>query len=167
MNSASIGVEIANGGHAFGLPPFPEEQIAAVVALCQDLLSRRAIARDRVLAHSDIAPSRKRDPGEAFPWRRLCAAGVAEGVEPEPIREDVGLAEGDEGPGVAAFQRGLAAYGYDCAATGRYDAATATIVQAFQRRFRAMRVDGAADRSTVETLRRLLGPQRAQAMEWG
>src|SRR6185437_953126 len=69
INSRSIGIEIVNGGHDFGLPEFPKRQIAAVIALCRGIIARRSIARHRVLAHSDVAPSRKRDPGEKFPWR--------------------------------------------------------------------------------------------------
>ncbi len=68
LNSASLGIEIVNGGHDAGLPPFAEAQIEAVIALCRDLAARHAIRPERILAHSDIAPQRKRDPGERFPW---------------------------------------------------------------------------------------------------
>ena len=76
MNSVSIGVEICNPGHDGGLPAFPEAQIEAVVALCRDIAARWAVRPERVLAHSDVAPARKRDPGEAFPWGALWRAGV-------------------------------------------------------------------------------------------
>src|SRR3981081_4359855 len=75
VNSRSIGIEIGNQGHDFGCPEFPDAQIAAVIALCRDILARSSIAAHRVLAHSDTAPDRKRDPGEAFPWRRPDDAG--------------------------------------------------------------------------------------------
>jgi N-acetylmuramoyl-L-alanine amidase len=156
LNSASIGIEIANPGHEFGAPPFPGDQIAAVIALCRDLCARRRIAPERVLAHSDIAPARKRDPGEAFPWAALHKAGVAHWVPPAPIGGDVGLRVGDSGQDVAALQDMLARYGYEAVPSGHYDQATENVVRAFQRRFRPARVDGAADRSTVETLRRLI-----------
>ena len=71
VNSASIGVEIANSGHDGGLPPFTGAQIAATIALVKDISSRWNIRPERVLAHSDVAPARKRDPGERFPWARL------------------------------------------------------------------------------------------------
>jgi N-acetylmuramoyl-L-alanine amidase len=77
VNSRSIGVEIVNGGHDFGLPDFPDAQIDAVIALLRDILARRSLAPSRVVGHSDVAPGRKQDPGEKFPWQRLAEAGVA------------------------------------------------------------------------------------------
>ena len=84
LNSASIGIEIVNAGHPGGLPPYPDAQVASVIALCRDVVGRHAIARDRVLAHSDVAPGRKLDPGERFPWDRLHANGVGLWVPPRP-----------------------------------------------------------------------------------
>jgi N-acetylmuramoyl-L-alanine amidase len=109
-----------------------------------------------VLAHSDIAPERKRDPGERFPWGELARAGIGLCVAPEPIVDGATLKPGDRGPPVAALQRSLADYGYGIAPTGRFDAATQDVVAAFQRHFRPARVDGIADLSTVATLRKLL-----------
>ncbi|MGQ3672064.1 N-acetylmuramoyl-L-alanine amidase [Xanthobacter sp. TB0136] len=155
-NSRSIGIEIVNPGHSGGLPPYPEAQIAAVVELCRDILSRHAIRADRVLAHSDVAPARKHDPGENFPWERLHAAGIGHLV---PEAEMVGgrfFMVGDEGQPVAALQAMLALYGYDVEVNGRYDAAMETLVTAFQRHFRRSRVDGVADAGTILTLRNLL-----------
>src|SRR6266566_5314409 len=71
INSRSIGIEIANPGHGLGYPDFPPAQIAAVIGLCRDLVTRHRIRADRVLAHSDVAPERKMDPGEKFPWAEL------------------------------------------------------------------------------------------------
>jgi N-acetylmuramoyl-L-alanine amidase len=155
-NSRSIGIEIANPGHDYGYPDFPDAQIVAVIALCRDILARRPMRPHRVVAHSDVAPSRKQDPGEKFPWARLHAAGIGHWVEPAPLGGDRGLGPGDEGPTVAALQSALAAYGYGVAASGRFDKTTSDVVIAFQRHFRPARVDGIADRSTIETLRRLL-----------
>ena len=76
INSCSIGIEIANPGHPGGLPPYPVGQISAVLELCRDICERWSIRPDRVLAHSDVAPGRKIDPGELFPWRRLAAEGL-------------------------------------------------------------------------------------------
>jgi N-acetylmuramoyl-L-alanine amidase len=156
INSRSIGIEIANPGHDSGYPDFPERQIDAVIALCRDILARRPMRPDRVVAHSDVAPSRKNDPGEKFPWQRLHAAGIGHWVAPAPPGDDRGLAKGDRGPAVAELQSLLAAYGYGVGASGRFDQATRDVVVAFQRHFRPARVDGIADRSTIETLRRLL-----------
>lgn len=155
INSRSIGIEIHNRGHEADYPDFPEAQMDAVIALCRDIVGRLAIAPERVLAHSDVAPRRKLDPGERFDWRRLHEAGVGHWVEPEPVGEDAGLGQGDEGEAVLALQRELAAYGYDVPQSGQFDAATGATVTAFQRHFRPARVDGRADRSTCATLARL------------
>ena len=79
INSCSIGIEIANPGHNFGYPDFPPRQIAAVIALCRGIFTRHRIPNDRVLAHSDVAPSRKQDPGEKFPWRCCTSPASASG----------------------------------------------------------------------------------------
>jgi N-acetylmuramoyl-L-alanine amidase len=161
INSRSIGIEIANPGHDGGYPDFPDVQIDAVIALCRDILARRPMRADRVVAHSDVAPSRKNDPGEKFPWQRLHAAGIGLWVEPAPLGDDGGLAKGAHGPAVAALQSSLAAYGYGIAPSGRFDQAMHDVVVAFQRHFRPARVDGIADRSTIETLHRLLAARGA------
>jgi N-acetylmuramoyl-L-alanine amidase len=156
FNSRSVGIEIGNKGHDFGCPEFPEAQIAAVIALCRDILSRWPIAPHHVLAHSDVAPDRKRDPGERFPWRRLAEAGVGLWVEPAPDAGGVTLRLDDRGDAVADLQRALADYGYGIAATGRYDPATQEIVTAFQRHYRPERIDGIADVAMVKTLETLI-----------
>jgi len=162
MNSASIGVEIVHPGHA-DPRPFPARQIEAVTRLALDICARRAIRPERVLAHSDIAPSRKIDPGEFFPWDALARAGVGHWVAPAPERDGAALAFGDAGEEVAALQRRLAAYGYRIPETGAYDEATVQVVAAFQRHFRPARVDGRADFSTRATLDDLLLAMKEQA----
>jgi N-acetylmuramoyl-L-alanine amidase len=162
INSCSIGIEIANPGHEFGYPPFPMHQIAAVTALCRSIMTRFTIPAERVLAHSDVAPSRKQDPGEKFPWRALHDSGVGHWVKPMPISEEgTTLAPGDSGDAIAAMQSSLAKYGYGIMANGVYDSATRDVVAAFQRHFRPQRVDGIADPSTQKTLQELLD-QRGQ-----
>lgn len=156
LNGRSIGVEIVNAGHAGGLPPFPDAQVEAVIALARDLVGRWGIRPERVLAHSDIAPERKEDPGERFPWDRLHRAGIGHWVEPAPFGDGRFLSPGEEGRPVEALQAMLALYGYDCPVSGRYDSRTAAVVTAFQRHFRQTRVDGVADASTITTLRDLL-----------
>lgn len=152
LNSASIGIEIVNPGHDGGLPPFPEAQIAAVIALCRDIVARRAIAPDRILAHSDIAPGRKVDPGERFPWTQLAAEGVGLWRAPAPDSPGLILAFGATGAPVTALQQNLAALGYGLDQTGLYDARTKIVVEAFQRRWRPQRVDGVADAGTRATI---------------
>src|SRR5215470_3459215 len=142
INSRSVGIEIVNPGHDGGYPDFPDRQIAAVTALCRDVLKRWSMRADRVVAHSDVAPSRKQDPGEKFPWARLHAAGVGHWVEAAPLGEPRGLALGDSGAAVAELQAPLVKYGYGIPSIGRYDQAMHDVVAAFQRHFRPARVDG-------------------------
>ena len=156
INSHSIGIEIINGGHDYGLPAFPDAQIEAVIALCGDIAARWGIAPQRILGHSDTAPGRKVDPGERFPWDRLHAAGIGHWVEPSAIRGGRFLSAGEAGQPVEALQSMLVLYGYGLEINGVYDEQTEKCVAAFQRHFRPERVDGVADMSTVETLHRLL-----------
>jgi N-acetylmuramoyl-L-alanine amidase len=157
INSCSIGIEVVNPGHELGYPDFPGRQVEGVIALCRDIISRHAIRPDRILAHSDIAPARKKDPGEKFPWHRLHSCGIGLWVDPAPVGDDGGsLKPGDEGEAVAQLQSALADYGYGIAPSGHFDRSTAEVVGAFQRHFRPARVDGVADQSTVKTLEALL-----------
>jgi len=156
INSCSIGIEIANPGHEYGYRDFPKRQIAAVTALCRGILTRNVIPAERVLGHSDVAPSRKQDPGEKFPWRTLYDSGVGNWVRPAKIVDGPLLALGDRGDAVAAMQRSLAEYGYGVAVNGNYDSAMHEVVTAFQRHFRPERVDGVTDVSTRTTLQDLL-----------
>ena len=158
MNSASVGIEIVNGGHDYGLPPFPDAQIVAVIRLCQDIMTRHAMPPAHVLAHSDIAPGRKRDPGERFPWARLAANGV--GLWPavpdrgQAFHPDV--SPGHHGTAVRQLQERLAAIGYGLETDGVFGPETETVVRAFQRRYRPDRVDGVADGPTLARLDALL-----------
>ena len=156
INSCSIGVEIVNGGHDYGLPPYPLRQIAAVIALCKGIIIRRNIPRHRVVGHSDISPGRKQDPGEKFPWELLAASGVGQYVAPARIEHGPTMAVGAAGDNVRALQEALASYGYGVAVSGIYDFATVEVVSAFQRHFRPALIDGVADVSTVTTLKNLL-----------
>ncbi len=156
INSRSIGIEIANGGHPAGLPGFPDAQIEALITLCRGILSRNPIPPHRVLAHSDVSPGRKLDPGERFPWARLAAAGVGHFVEPVAIGDGRFFQKGDQGAAVEALQAMLALYGYGIDVSGAFDQRTENVVAAFQSHFRPARVDGVADRSTIETLKALL-----------
>ncbi|MDP2802945.1 MAG: N-acetylmuramoyl-L-alanine amidase [Phreatobacter sp.] len=156
INSRSIGIEIVNPGHEWGYRPFPEAQIAAVINLSRDILTRHAIAPACILAHSDTAPGRKQDPGELFPWQRLADEGVGLWVPPAPLQPGPTYRRGEEGPPVQALQALLGMAGYGLTVTGVFDAATEAVVTAFQRHWRQERVDGIADASTLRTLRDLL-----------
>ncbi|MFT3733200.1 MAG: N-acetylmuramoyl-L-alanine amidase [Hyphomicrobium sp.] len=164
INSHSIGIEIHNPGHQLGYPEFPAKQMKAVIALSTDIVRRHHIAPDNILAHSDVAPGRKIDPGEKFNWLQLAKEGLGLWVRPLPVRaDDPGLGLGAEGPAVLAAQQNLAAYGYDVDANGRLDADTEKVLKAFQLHFRPRRVDGRLDRSTEVTLERLLEASRRRA----
>jgi N-acetylmuramoyl-L-alanine amidase len=142
LNRVSIGIEIVNPGHEFGYRPFPAAQMAAVEALCRDILSRHRIPPHRVVGHSDIAPDRKSDPGELFDWPGLARVGI--GIWPEPAP---GIARRrGQGVGVLERTRGLAnlgAVGYCVSAAN-----PAIAVAAFQRRYRPERWDGLLDGET-------------------
>jgi len=146
LNDASIGIELVNPGHEWGYRPFTEAQYAACIELCRAILARWPIPARRVLAHSDVAPDRKQDPGELFDWARLAAAGI--GLWPAP-------GEGRRRP-VATLQRQLREVGYEVPQHGRLDAATRCVIGAFQRHFRPTCVDGVADRDTRARLDGLL-----------
>jgi len=138
INARSIGIELVNPGHEFGYRAFGEAQMAALIALCLGLLERHAIVSWRVLGHSDIAPARKDDPGELFPWQRLADAGI--GLWPKR----------GEDPGAAAVSGLLTQYGYDP------EAPPEKLVTAFQRHFRPSCVDGMADAETRAMLSGLI-----------
>ncbi|MGL5448397.1 MAG: peptidoglycan recognition protein family protein, partial [Rhabdaerophilum sp.] len=126
------------------------------IQLVADIKSRWKIADSRILAHSDIAPGRKIDPGETFPWAKLHEAGL--GLWPKPIAAPAHLPTyrlGDEGMPVAALQSMFAGFGYRIDITGVYDQRTFDVVTAFQRHWRQERVDGVADGETVSRLRQL------------
>jgi len=156
INSHSIGIEIVNPGHEFGYRSFPRKQIASVIELCKEIADRRRIPGHGVLAHSDVAPGRKVDPGDKFPWRQLAKAGVGHFVAPARAGGKPVLASGDDEAAVEELQSMLSLYGYRIDITGVFDEQTGVVVAAFQRHFRPRRIDGLADRSTIDTLRRLL-----------
>ncbi|MFN4090227.1 MAG: N-acetylmuramoyl-L-alanine amidase [Alphaproteobacteria bacterium] len=153
LNDVSVGIEIVNPGHEWGYRPFPAEQMRAVTGLSRAILARHPIPPDRVVAHSDIAPDRKQDPGELFDWRGLARAGI--GLWPD-------IADAPAAPAAAGdVQAALAAFGYDCPRTGDLDAATRIVLTAFQRRFRPSRIDGGADADCLARLRALLAQRDA------
>lgn len=140
LNDRSIGIEIVNPGHEWGYRPFPQAQMAAVLALCAGILRRHPIPKRNVVGHSDIAPDRKQDPGELFPWAWLAAQGV--GLWTEEV-----AAPGD-------ISEDLAAIGYDMGCP------LPVVVAAFQRHFLPERVTGEADARTAgraSAIRRLTG----------
>jgi N-acetylmuramoyl-L-alanine amidase len=135
VNARSIGIELVNPGHEYGYRAFPDVQVAALVRLSQGIVMRHPIATSQVLAHSDVAPARKEDPGELFPWEKLAAAGI--GLWPQGIAGEVG-------------PEGLVRYGYDP------DAPQDKVITAFQRHFRPTRLDGKWDAECAALLASLI-----------
>ena len=149
INARSIGIELVNPGHEFGYRDFPRTQIDSLIRLARDILERHPIPPRNVVGHSDVAPSRKTDPGERFPWHALAEAGI--GLWPTPVSTPAAAETfdpDDVGPAIAAAQRQLRRYGYGLEATGILDEPTVQILVAFQRHFRPDRVDGLLDAET-------------------
>jgi N-acetylmuramoyl-L-alanine amidase len=142
VNARSIGIEIVNPGHEFGYRAFPTEQIDALIALSKGILSRHPIPARRVLGHSDIAPDRKEDPGELFPWHQLAAAGV--GLWPLERKAVLPI----------SFEKALRRYGYGIRPDTR--ASLEQAIVAFQRHFRPGRLDGVMDAECESILAGLL-----------
>ncbi|GAA4051343.1 N-acetylmuramoyl-L-alanine amidase [Parerythrobacter jejuensis] len=131
VNSASIGIELDHPGHALGYRDFAEAQIDALVPLLHRIVQQYDIPRANVVAHSDVAPARKTDPGELFPWDRLAEYGLCL-AKPDKIEQ------GDPFDNDAAFYLALERFGYDI--TDGHKA-----VEAFQRRWRPELIDGKVD----------------------
>jgi N-acetylmuramoyl-L-alanine amidase len=148
INARSIGIELVNPGHEFGYRDFTAQQIDSLVILCTDILARHAIAPERVLGHSDVAPARKQDPGERLDWAALARAGI--GLWPVPTATDDATA-GNAPKAESAFLEQLALFGY---ATD--DAPPQEVIAAFQRHFRPSAVTGQADAECAGRLAALL-----------
>lgn len=144
INSASVGIEIVNPGHEWGYRPFPDTQMEVLIPLVHDIMQRHQITRGNVVGHSDIAPARKQDPGELFPWSRLARLRLA---LPRPTKNLMDPHWTDAG-----FMLALERFGYDIAEP---EAA----VIAFQRRFRPERIDGVIDGECRAILLALLLPR--------
>ncbi len=121
INSHSIGIELVNPGHEWGYRPFTGHQMKSLTVLCKDIMARHGMDPENVLAHSDVSPARKEDPGEYFPWHELARHGV--GVWPSPADEDAVKAAGIN------IERALHDFGYDPRVTLRQK------ITAFQRHF--------------------------------
>ncbi len=159
LNDRSIGIEIVNPGHEWGYRDFPVMQLAVVCDLCLEILSRHPIPQRNVVAHSDVAPDRKEDPGEKFDWEGFAANGV--GMWPAGV-PDLGTGGAvRDAANLRDVRRALSDIGYDVGPAGPLDPALATVLRAFQRHWRPETVNGQADAGTLARLlgvARLIGP---------
>jgi N-acetylmuramoyl-L-alanine amidase len=150
VNARSIGIELVNPGHEFGYIPFTDEQIGSLIDLARGILSRHPIPRARVIGHSDVAPARKTDPGELFPWQQLADYGI--GVWPAPSARFAGTSPVNGGGKLTAND--LARFGYGI--PPEVDVPMPSIITAFQRHFRPTNVSGLWDSECGDVLARLL-----------
>jgi N-acetylmuramoyl-L-alanine amidase len=164
LNSSSIGIEIVNPGYRDTSSgrvwmPYPQAQIDALIALVRQIAARHGIKPENILGHSDIAPQRKQDPGPMFPWRQLAAAGLV--VWPDAAKVAAARPAFEQAlPDVRWFQGRLAQHGYAVPQTGELDAATRTVLAAFQMKYRPARFDGMPDAETAALLDALTAPPR-------
>lgn len=148
MNSASIGIELVNPGHQYGYRAFPSAQIEVLRKLVSNIVERHHLSpRTCLLAHADVAPERKEDPGELFPWRELAEQGL--GLWPIPQSVDYGHANDDE------VQNHLIGIGYNCSSSGHYDLSTRAALLAFQRHYEPNNLTGTPEKETIARLRAL------------
>jgi N-acetylmuramoyl-L-alanine amidase len=158
LNARSIGIEIVNAGHEWGYRDFPALQMAVVCDLCLAILSRHAISARNIVAHSDVAPDRKEDPGEKFDWRGLAKNGV--GIWPQNVIDLGTTGEVRDAGSLRDVRAALADIGYRVAPEGELDPALTAVLRAFQRHWRPEAITGQAD---AGTLARLLGVRRLVA----
>jgi N-acetylmuramoyl-L-alanine amidase len=152
VNARSIGIEIVNPGHEFGYIPFAEPQIAALVELSQGIVARHPIPPACVVAHSDIAPARKEDPGELFPWKRLAENGV--GLWPSISSPLCRTVDARNAHWVGDGAGDLARFGYGLPPD--VDVPVDKVITAFQRHFRPTKLDGVWDVECTAILSTLL-----------
>ena len=146
LNNQSIGIELVNKGHQFGYENFPKKQISKLVILCKILIKKYKIKKTNILGHSDIAPLRKMDPGEKFPWKHLSKNKIGYWHNISKLKNNnfnkVNLRK--------LFFTNLHKIGYryfDIKKSLRNDS---KVVKAFQRRFRQNKVNGLIDQECLQ-----------------
>lgn len=154
INSLSIGIELVNPGHDFGYRPFPKPQMEALAALAEEIIHRHSIPPERILGHSDVAPTRKQDPGELFNWQFLAANGIGLWPKWQPVLQPHEPCE--QSNFIYEARRSLCRFGYHLSLEGaRPDAYFRAVLTAFQRHFRPSRCDGRLDRDCLTRIQAL------------
>jgi N-acetylmuramoyl-L-alanine amidase len=157
INARSVGIELVNPGHEFGYVPFAEPQIAALIDLAQGILKRHPIPPHRVLGHSDVAPARKEDPGELFPWAQLAEFGIGLWPSSPPQRGEVDRAQRGRVGTSEPTPQDLARFGYGI--PPHTEVPLDKAITAFQRHFRPAEVNGRWDGECATALAALLAPR--------
>ncbi len=163
INGCSVGIEIVNPGHEFGYRAFPDAQMKAVIALSQEITARHNIPKNRIIGHSDVAPTRKHDPGELFDWKGLAQVGLGVWYADDfEVSTNAPIwMPGMMGPQVTQLQFALNGIGYSTGGTGFYEQTTKAAVKAFQRHWRPAKVDGIVDAETHSALYHILDQMNA------
>ena len=157
LNHSSIGIELVNPGHEFGYRAFPEAQITSLLALLDGIQARHHIPKYGYVGHSDIAPDRKQDPGELFPWQRLAAHGFGLWSGRDGADTSVLAARGQKNANVMKFNQQLGIVGYHIPDIQSFDATTEFAVRAFQAHWRSGTVSGRIDKGTASVLEDIAG----------
>ncbi|MEI8324664.1 MAG: N-acetylmuramoyl-L-alanine amidase [Betaproteobacteria bacterium] len=156
LNASSIGIEIVNPGYR-NTPegavwaPFQQSQIDLLIPLVQDIAKRHGVTPERVLAHSDIAPQRKEDPGPLFPWKQLADAGLVQWPDASAVARKLPEFEALL-PDAAWFQKKLRQHGFEVPQHGELDVQTRRVISVFQMKYRPARFDGTPDAQTAALL---------------
>lgn len=166
LNSSSIGIELVNQGYTETpegrtWQPWSEQQVEALIVLLKDIMQRHGLTADHVLAHSDIAPQRKVDPGPAFPWQRLAQEGLIRWPDPQEVAQHLTVFK-QQLPSVDWFQKQLTQIGYAVPEHGELDQATRNVLAAFQMKYRPQQYDGEPDAQTAAMLLALTTQMRSQ-----
>jgi len=157
INARSVGIEIVNPGHEWGYRDFPKTQMQSVIELSKDIVARHGIPQHRVIAHSDVAPTRKEDPGEKFDWALLAAHGLGLWLDPGNFAPGEALSE----DGWLELRAALTAFGYQTDAQGAPGEALKSVVQAFQRHYDPMQLHQQADSRTLSLIQALLSEKQS------
>jgi len=158
LNDTSIGIELVNPGHEWGYRPFPAAQIDSLIELAKNITERYNIAPRNIVGHSDIAPTRKEDPGELFDWKTLAWEGLGLWPQTKKVRNphEMLIRPGEEGVSVGQVQKMLADYGYHIRVDGLYGEKTEAVIRAFKRHFVPEVVNVVWDKLANERIVKLL-----------
>ena len=159
INDTSIGIEIVNQGYSknkdnkYSWQKFTEQQIINIIELAKDIIKRYQIPQTNILAHSDIAPERKLDPGPLFPWEKLAHNGIGAWYNNDLKMElEQAFNQKKIFADIKWLQKSLLLYGYNIKVTEQLDPQTKKVISAFQMHFRSKDFSGFPDLETFAIL---------------